>query len=160
MMTRRLVLLLLALGPIMIANQVGCQPTAAQSVYVSVTLCEIAFHHEKVNPKYISVDAEYLSAVPHGLFLTDKRCARKALQIDFADNGLDPSVALLKDHLSEIHRAIGTFRGILKRDPNTKRLFLWLQSVVNFQSADYIPDLHKDEPIRVPDSPPAKWPPS
>jgi hypothetical protein len=158
MMTHRHVLVLIAFGPILIANPALCQPPAA--VYVPVTLCEIGFQHEKANPKHISVDAEYVSAFPHGLFLTDRRCSRKALQIDFPDNGLDPSVALIKAHLFEIHRANGTFRGVLKRDPGTKRLYLWLQSVVNFQSADYLPDLHKDEPIRLPDPPLLEWPPT
>jgi hypothetical protein len=158
-MTGRFVLLLLALAPIVIGYSAQSQARNTQPRYVPITLCELSFHHEKANPKYISVDAEYVNAMPHGLVLTDRRCETKGLQIDFADTGLDPSVALIKAHLFEIHRANGTFRGILKRDPVTSRLYLWLQSVVNFQSADYVPELHKNEPLW-PQWPPPQLPPS
>jgi hypothetical protein len=159
-MIRRFVLLLFALSPIVIADSGYSQTRNAQPSYVPITLCEISFRHEKPNPKYISVDAEYVSAIPHGLYLVDRRCARKALQIDFADTGLDPSVALINDHLWEIHKATGTFRGMLKRHRDTNRLFLWLESVVNFQSADYLPAFDKGEPIRLPEPTVPKWPPT
>lgn len=150
-MPRLFVVLLLVSAPLLIESSVQAQTRNTQRLYAHVTLCEVSFHHERVNPRYISIDAEYVAAFPHGLFLTDRRCERKALQIDFPDTGLDPSVAFIKDHLFEIHRANGTFRGILKRDRVTSRLYLWLQSVVNFQSADYLPELHKDEQIRLPE---------
>jgi hypothetical protein len=122
-----------------------------QPVYLPIKLCEIAFHREKVNPKFISIRAEFVNAIPHGLVLIDRTCANKGLQIDFADTGLDPSVALLKDHLGQIWRAEGTFRGILKRDRATGRLYLWLQSVVDFRSPYYQPE---PGPIRLPEPPP------
>lgn len=159
-MIRRFVLLLFALSPIVIANSMQCQTKKALPSYVPITLCEISFHHEKPNPKYISVDAEYVSAIPHGLYLIDRRCASKAIQIDFADTGLDPSVALIKDHLWEIQKATGTFRGMLKRHRGTNRLYLWLESVVNFQPADYLPAFDKSEPIRLPEPTVPKWPPT
>ena len=115
---------------------------------------------KRANPKYISVKAEYVNAAPHGLFLTDRRCPSKALQIDFPDTGLDPSAAFIKDYWWEIHQAKGTFRGMLKRDRDTSRPHFWLESVVNFQSADYLPELDKDEPIRLPEPTVPKWPPA
>ncbi len=157
-MTRRFVLLMFVLAQTMIEPSVHGQARTVQPLYASIRICEISFHHEKVNPKYVSLDAEYVSAVPHGLFLTDRRCPTKALQIDFPDTGLDPSVALLKRHLFEINRASGTFQGVLKRDPVTKRVYLWLQSVVNLKSAEYVPELNKDEPIQLPEPPLPKWP--
>ena len=157
-MTGRFVLLLFALAPIVIGDSIHSQARNAQPHYVPITVCEVSFHHERANPKYISVHAEYVDAIPHGLFLIDRRCARKALQIDFPDTGLDPGVELIKDHLSEIHRASGTFRGILKRDRVTSRLYLWLDSVVNFRSADYLPELDMSEPIRLLEPPLPKWP--
>jgi hypothetical protein len=155
-MTRRFVPLLFALAPVVIGYSGQSQARNTQPLYAPVTLCEISSHHKGVSPKYISVDAEYINAVPHGLFLTDRRCPRKVLQIDFADNGLDPSVALIKDHLLQIHRADGTFRGIIKRDSANGRLFLWLQSVINFQSPDYQPE---PKPIRLPEPPFPNVPP-
>jgi hypothetical protein len=159
-MKRRFVLVLLASVPIMIRPSAQAQARNAQPRYAPVTLCEISNHKEWVNPKRISLEAEYVNAIPHGLFLIDHRCTGKALQIDFPDSGLDPSVAFIKDHLLGIHRANGIFRGILKRDRVTNRRYLWLQSVVNFQTADYLPELHKDKPIQLPEQPWPKWPPS
>src|ERR1700757_2406594 len=155
-MTGRYVLLLLALAPVVVGYFAQSQARNTQPLYAPVTLCEISSRHKKVSPKYISVDAEYINAVPHGLFLTDRRCPRKVLQINFGENGLDPSVALIKDHLLQIHRADGTFRGILKRDSANGRLFLWLQSVINFQSPDYQPE---PKPIRLPEPPFPNVPP-
>lgn len=159
-MTGRFVLLLFALAPIVIGDCAYSQARNKRPRYVPITVCEVSFHHERANPKYISVDAEYMSAIPHGLFLIDRRCAGKALQIDFPDTGLDPSVALIKDHLLQIHRAKGTFRGILKRNRHTSRPYLWLESVVDFQSADYLPELDMGQPIRLPEPPPPEWPPT
>jgi hypothetical protein len=158
-MIRRFVLLLFALSPILIEDAAHSQARSAKPSYVSVTVCEISFHHEKANPRYISVDAEYVSAIPHGLYLNDRRCARKALQIDFADTDLDASVAFIKDYLWQIHRANGTFLGTLKRCRDRSRLCLWLDSVVNFRSTDCLPELDMGEPIRLPEPPLPKWPP-
>jgi hypothetical protein len=159
-MTGRFALLLFALAPIVIGDLANSQTRNTQPRYTPVTLCEISFHHERVNPKYVSVDAEYVNASPHGLFIRDRRCPGKGLHIDFPDTGLDPSVALIHDHLWEIYRANGTFRGMLKRDRHTGRLYLWLESVVNFQPADYLPEFDKGEPIRLPEPAMPKWPPT
>jgi hypothetical protein len=159
-MIRRFVVLLFALSPILIGTAADPQARNAKPSYVPVAVCEISFHHEKANPKYISVDAEYVSAVPHGLYLTDGCCPRKALQIDFADTGLDASVALIRNHLWKIHRANGTFLGALRSCLDRSRLCLWLDSVLNFRSNDYLPELDRGEPIRLPEPPLPKWPPT
>jgi hypothetical protein len=98
-MISRFASLLFAMSPIVTGAAAHSQARNAQPTYVPVTLCEISFHHEKANPKYISVDAEYVGAIPHGLYLNDRRCTKKALQIDFVDSGLDASVALIRDHM-------------------------------------------------------------
>jgi hypothetical protein len=152
-MTRRLVLLLLASAPMMMRPSAQAQTLVAQPRYASVTLCEISFKKGSVNPKYVSIDAEFVDAIPHGLLLTDRRCVRNGLQIDFPDTGLDPSVAFIRKHIGELHRANGTFRGILKRDQATGRIYLWLQSVVNFQPTDPLEEPYKDEPIQLPEPP-------
>jgi len=157
-MTGRIVQFLFAFAPFVIGSSANCQVHDTQPPYVPVTLCELSFHHERANPKHISVAAEYVNAVPHGLFLTDRRCEGKGLQIDFADTGLDPSVAFIKSHLFEIHRAYGTFRGTLKRDRVTGRLYLWLESAVNFRSVDPV-TIH-DEPIHLPEPLLPTWPPT
>jgi hypothetical protein len=144
----------------MIRPSVQAQAQIEQPRYASVTLCELSFQKGRANPKYVSIDAEFVDAFPHGLLLTDRRCVRNTLQIDFPNSGLDPSVAFIKSHLFEIHRATGTFRGVLKRDQVTRRPYLWLQSVVIFQSADPLPEIYKDEPMQLPEPPLPKWPPS
>jgi len=149
-MTRRIVLLLLALAPMMIRPSVQAQARSMQPHYSHVTLCGVSFHNAKMNPKYISINAEVVSAIPHGLFLTDRRCARNVLQIDFADTGLN--------YLLRVYRATGTFRGVLKRDHVTGRPYLWLQSV-KLQSGEPLPEIYIDEPIQLPDQPLPKWPP-
>jgi hypothetical protein len=158
-MTGHSVLRLIALLPILVA-QSGQPQVRSDPHYAVVTLCELSLRHRKASPKFISVDAEFVSAIPHGLFLTDERCPRRGLQIDFPSTGLDPSVALINEHLLEIHRANGTFRGMLKIDRSTGRPYLWLESVANFQCSDCLPEFHRDEPIHLPESPLPKWPPS
>jgi hypothetical protein len=150
-MIRPFVMAFFALASIAGEYSADCQVRKAQPVYTPISLCEISFHPQKANPKFISVHAEFVNATPHGLVLTDRRCANRGLQIDFADTGLDPSVALIKDHLFQIWRADGTFRGVLKRDPDSGRLYLWLQSVANFKSSYYQPE---PGPVRLPELPP------
>ena len=159
MMIRQIVLLLFAFAPIVIANPANCQAAPSQPVYVAVTLCGLAFHNEKVNPKYVSLDAEFVNASPHGLVLLDHRCPRGGLGIDFADTGLDPNAEMMKEHFWDMGRATGTFRGKLDRDRVTGRLCLTVQSVLNLQPHFFYPE-HGDQPIQLPDSPLPKWPPS
>jgi len=159
-MPERLVLFLFAFAPTVIGYSANCQAQNTQTLYVSATLCEVSFHHQKTNPKHISIDAELVNGFPHGLVLTDRRCETKGLGIDFADTDLDPSVEFIKRHLLKFRRANGTFRGTLKRD-RAGRLYLWLESVVNFRSDDIQPELHEDDPkpIHLPEPPLLTWPP-
>ena len=124
-----------------------------------VTMCDIAFHREKVNPKYISIDAEYVNASPHGLILLDRKCPRRGLEIDFSDTGLDAGATTLKDNLWMIRLATGTFRGMLSRDHASARLMLTIQSLLNFQSKPIYPE-EKPEPIHLPEPQWPKWPPA
>jgi hypothetical protein len=157
MMIRRVVLRLLAFAPVVIANSAKCQAPPSQPDYVSVTLCEIAFHHEKVNPKYVSLDAEYVNATPHGLVLLDRRCPKRGLGIDFADTVFDANAEMMKKHFWEMDRATGTFRGILGSRPRSG-LYLIVQSVLNLQPQFFFPD--HDRPIQLPEPPLPKWPPT
>lgn len=125
--------------------------------YRVLTICDISHHrHRDLIGRRVAIDAEYVNAVPHGLYLLDSSCERGALQIDFPDAGLDPSVALLKAHMFEIHKASGTFRGILKIDRRTGRIYLWLESILNFKTPDHIPELNPIPPL--PEPPPPIWP--
>jgi hypothetical protein len=151
-MIGRFVLTLSVLASFLIDCPLQGQNGKAQPPYVSVKLCDIPLRHGRSANLHVSVDAEYVSAIPHGLFLRDRGCPTRVLQLDFGDTDLDPSVAFVKKYMWQIHEANGTFRGVLKRDPVTGRRKLWLQSVVNFQPADYIPELHLQEPI-LPDPP-------
>jgi hypothetical protein len=123
-----------------------------------VGFCNIAFHYEKVNPKYISVDAEYVNGTPHGVILLDHRCPRRGLEIDFASTGLDADAAMMKEHFWEIGRATGTFRGILDRDRVTGRLCLTVHSVLNLQPHFFYPN-HGSVPIQLPEPQWPTWPP-
>ena len=124
----------------MIRPSIYAQVRGVRPIYAPVKLCEISFRSERVNPKYVSIDAEFVSAFPHGLFLTDERCPRDVLQIDFPNTNLDPSVAFIKDNLLGISRATGRFRGVIKRDRVTGRPYLWLQSVVRVQPTVPLPE--------------------
>lgn len=131
----------------------------AQLRYMPVSLCDIVGSHPRVKVgTHISVKAYYESAIPHGLFLSDPHCP-KILLLDWANTGLDPSVALIETHMFEIHRASGTFRGMLKRYRNSGRKLLWLESVKDFHSDDYIPDLNPNQLIQLPEPPLPKSPP-
>jgi hypothetical protein len=160
----RLIALIVLASTVVNSATAQAQAEPKKPRYVRISLCQISFKIERSNPRLISVDAEFVNAFPHGLFLTDQRCKRDGLQIDFPDAGLDPSVAFIQNHLLQIHRASGTFRGILKRDYATGLLFLWLQSVGNFQTSDALtfdlPPPYIDEPIRLPEPPPLNWPKS
>lgn len=99
--------------------------------------------------------------MPHGLYLIDEHCPKMGLQIDFARTGLDPSLKSLHDHLFEFHRATGTFRGTVKFDLETKRRYLWLESVLNFNCdscSGFGP--YEDKPIHLPDPALPAFPPS
>src|SRR3954465_2648237 len=112
-MIKHFVLASFALIPMAAGYSPPCQAGKAQLAYTPVTLCQISFHRERANPKLISVRAEFVNGFPHGLVLVDPQCPCKGLQIDFPDNGLDPSVAFINDHMFQVHRAEGTFRGML-----------------------------------------------
>ena len=129
-------------------------------MYAHVKICGLSFHDEQANPKYVSLDAEYVNATPHGLFLLDRHCPRgKGLQIDFPTTGMDANAARLKNDLWLIVRATGTFRGTLERDRQTGRLCLFVQSVINFQPEYMYPE-HEPAPIRLPEPEWPKWPPN
>jgi hypothetical protein len=121
-------------------------------------MCGINFHRGKVNPKYISVEAEYVNAIPHGVILIDRRC-RRGLGIDFADAGLDTGAATMKDQFLLIRRATGTFRGVLSRDRPSGLLGLTVQSVLNLQSEPFYPE-ENFNPIRLPEPQWPTWPPA
>jgi hypothetical protein len=149
-MTKRLVLLLLALGAPGMGLSAQSAAQEGTPPYTPVTLCGISIRHQKVKPKYVSLDAEYVNATPHGLFLIDRHCRGKGLQIDFPKTGLDPGAATLKDNLWIIAQATGTFRGMLERDQRTGRLCLIVQSVLGFRPKYFDPE-RKDKPLRLPD---------
>jgi hypothetical protein len=158
-MTNRFTLLLIASVPMVIVYAADCQAPTAQPIYVRVTLCQLAFHHEKVNPKYVSLDLEYVNADPHGQMLLNRHCPTKGLLIDFPNTGLDSNAATLRDQRWIIARATGTFRGMLERDQRTGRLVLSVQSVLKFRPA-YMYSEHVPGPIRLPEPDWPKWPPN
>ena len=72
-----LLFLLIIASALLICLPAQAQAGPKQPRYVPITLCQISFKNGRHNQKFISVDAEYVSATPHGLFLTDKHCERK-----------------------------------------------------------------------------------
>jgi hypothetical protein len=157
-MDKPAVLLLLAFAPIVLAQPPHNEVPTTQPAYVHVTMCGIDFHRGKTNPKYISLEAEYINAIPHGVILIDWRC-RRGLSIDFAETGLDAGAATMKDKFLLIRRATGTFRGVLNRNRNSGRLGITVQSVLNLQSKLFYPEEEID-PIRLPEPQWPMWPPA
>lgn len=127
--------------------------------YKPTSLCAATSHPMKASANFISVDAELLNAMPHGLVLIDEHCREKGLLIDFSRTHLDSSLKLLDDHLYEFQRATGTFRGRIKIDRETRRRYLWLESVVNFK-CDPCSEPYEDKPIHLPDAPLPTFPPN
>ena len=158
-MTRHVDLLLFVLA----ASGIGfsAQPAVLSTSppYTPVTLCGISFHHQEANPKYASLEAEFVNATPHGVILLDQHCPARALQIDFPKTGVDPGAATLKRDFWRISRANGTFRGMLERDQRTGRLYLSVQSVLNFRPVYFYPEERKSEPIQLPQPELPSWPP-
>lgn len=161
-MNKPAVMLLLALVPMVMAPQtVHSKAPTAQPAYVHVTMCGIAFHMERVNPKYISLEAEFVNASPHGVVLLDHRCPRRGLQIDFAKTGLDASATMMEHRYFLMARATGTFRGILSRDRVNGRLGLTVQSVLNLQPQYMYPEINDvPGPVRLPEPQMPLWPPA
>lgn len=158
LMRRRAAFLLLTISTVAVGAAAQSKHHDTRRVYTALTICDISHHrHHDLVDHRVAIEAEYVNAIPHGVFLLDSHCERGALQIDFPDTGLDPSVALLKAHMFEIHNASGTFRGILKIDRRSGRIYLWLESVLNLESPDYVPELHPIKPL--PEPPTRKWPP-
>jgi hypothetical protein len=156
-MTRYRVLLLLASTSMSIAQSTHSEAPSTLPVYAHVTLCRLGFNREKVNPKYISLDAEYVNADPHGVILLNRRCPRRGLDIGFSETGLDAGATMMKDQFWIISHATGTFRGILSRDVVTGRLSLTVQSVLDFRPHLMYPG-HNVGPIRLPEPELPTWP--
>jgi hypothetical protein len=127
--------------------------------YEPMSLCEAKSHPVRARANLVSVDAELLNGMPHGLVLIDQHCREGGLLVDFFRTHLDPSLKLLEDHLFEFHRATGTFRGRIKVDRENRRRYLWLESVVNFK-CDPCSEPYEDKPIHLPDAPLPTFPPN
>ena len=158
MTIRHPILLLIGFASLFISVPADCQAVDAQPRFVPVTLCGLAFRDGKANPKYVSLDLEFVNASPHGLVLLDHRCPRRGLEVDFANAGLDPTAAMMKEKFWEMTRATGTFRGTLDRDRRTGRLCLTIQSVLNLQAHYFYPQ-RDDNPIHLPEPQWPTWPP-
>jgi hypothetical protein len=120
----------------------------AQVNYRKASVCEIKSQPKKWNLQSVTIDADLAVVIPHGMFLIDKHCpSRKGLQIDYPSTDVDQSLENLHHLILSngfMLNATGTFRGVLKRDPSTKCLYLLLQSILNLQS--------KSPPTVVPDA--------
>ena len=127
--------------------------------YKPTSLCEATSRPAGAGANLISVVAELLNAMPHGLVLIDEHCREKGLLVDFSRTHLDSSLKPLEDHLFEFHRATGTFRGRIKLDRETGKRYLWLESVVSFKCYP-CSESYEDKPIHLPDVPLPTFPPS
>ena len=85
-MTKRLVLLLLALGAPGMGLSAQSAALEGPPRYTPVTLCGISIRHQKANPKYVSLDADFVNATPHGVILFDKHCAGRGLTNRFRED--------------------------------------------------------------------------
>ena len=160
-MNKPAVMLLLALAPMVLAQTAPTKAPTAQPAYVHVSMCGFAFRMERVNPKYVSLEAEFVNASPHGVVLLDHRCPGRGLQIDFAETGLDASATMMEHRYFLMARATGTFRGVLSRDRLNGRLGLTVQSVLNLQPRYMYPDINDGPgPVRLPEPQWPAWPPA
>lgn len=139
-------------GILLMAGTSGTVSAQISRNYKRTALCEVASRSVRAGAKLVSIDAEIVNAMPHGLFLIDERCPRISLQIDFARTGIDPSLKALEENMFCFHRATGTFRGRIKFDSETRRRYLWLESLINF-NCEECSEPFEDKPINLPDPP-------
>lgn len=138
-------------GFLLMAGTSGTVNAQVSRNYKRANLCDVASRSVRTGAKLISIDAELVNAVPHGLFLIDERCPNNSLQIDFARTGIDPSLNVLEHNIFCFHRATGTFRGRIKLDSRTRRSYLWLESLLNFK-CEGCSEPFEDKPIYLPDT--------
>lgn len=115
---------------------------ATPAHYKRMSVCEILSTPNKADGLDVAIDAELVSARPHGVVLVDRGCPGKGLRLDFSLTGSDKSVKYLekairngdltaKGRLSS--EVSGRFSGKMELDPVTKRAVLLLRSVQNLQ---------------------------
>jgi hypothetical protein len=115
---------------------------AAQEHYKRMSVCEILTAPSKSYLQDVAIDADLVSARPHGVVLIDQQCPGKGLLLDFPSTASDRSVKDLDKAIrngdlslngSLSLESTGRFCGKIKRDPATKRLVLSLHLVQNLQ---------------------------
>lgn len=103
-----------------------------QANHTSVSVCKVTSGNVNES-SFVSIEAELVNTVPHGLFLLDRRCAHKGLQIDYPHQPSEPSLKALDEIIWDTRIVSGTFRGEVKCDHDTGRLYLLVQSTLNLQ---------------------------
>lgn len=115
---------------------------AVQEHYTRMSLCEVLAAPSKSYLHDVAIDADLVSARPHGVLLVDQQCPGKGLLLDFLSTASDRSVrdldkAIRNGELSLNGRlslqSTGRFCGKIRRDPTTRRLVLSLHSVQNLE---------------------------
>jgi hypothetical protein len=115
---------------------------AVQEHYKRMSVCEVLAAPSKSYLQDVAIDADLVSARPHGVLLIDQQCPGKGLPLDFLSTGSDRSVrdldkAIRNGELSSNGslslESAGRFCGKIRRDHATKRLVLSLHLVQNLQ---------------------------
>jgi hypothetical protein len=115
---------------------------AVQEHYKRMSVCEILAAPSKSYLQDVAIDADLVSARPHGVVLVDHQCPEKGLLLDFRSTASDRSVKGLDKAIRNGELSLngslslestGRFCGKVKRDPATKRLVLSLHLVQNLQ---------------------------
>lgn len=130
----------------------------AQEHYRHSSVCEVRAHPRASNLQSVEIDAEFIDAMPHGLYLRDPLCPKQVLQIDYELEGADKSIADLQKNLwngwiNSTRTPSGRFFGTVKRDSSSKRMYLFLHSVSDLRiNGQPIEDPDTPKPISIEDS--------
>jgi hypothetical protein len=115
---------------------------AVQEHYKRMSLCAILAAPSESYLQDVAIDADLVSARPHGVVLVDQQCPGEGLLLDFLSTDSDRSVrdldkAIRNGELSSNGslslESAGRFCGKIRRDHATKRLVLSLHLVQNLQ---------------------------
>ena len=143
---KALILIALVISPAL------CAGASAQPKYTQAAICQIASQRGKY-PQLVQIEADLFNGMPHGLFIGDTTCPRRKIRIDYKTAGAEPSVVSFDKYVLQNFAITGLighgrFCGSIKHDPGTGRIYLLLQTVLDFQPK-WLPAERPGEPPTV-----------
>ena len=132
---------------------------------IKTTLCAIVSNPAKFDRKLVQFGAFYESdGIEHSILVDDAKC-KWGIAPHFPDKLAgedDLERALFMDHPGTRDKVIfATWAGVFRYHPGQiPRWVLQIHQMSDFMfTCDHCPELHKDDPIHLPEPPMPRWPP-